>query len=90
MPSNLWSPRIRSVAQIAHTPVTSARHPSAKHRGLETRLPSKVFDFPPIFNSVERKRSFDFSTPLQDIATSLRTASNQLRDAGNVAGPSFC
>jgi Domain of unknown function (DUF4158) len=36
------------------------------------------FDFPPIFNSVERKRCFEFPTPLQDIATSLRTASNQL------------
>jgi hypothetical protein len=33
----------------------------------------EVFDFPPIFNSVERKRCFDFPTPLQDIATSLRT-----------------
>src|ERR1700694_2130455 len=38
----------------------------------------EVFDFPPIFNSVERKRCFDFPAPLQDIATSLRTASNQL------------
>jgi len=38
----------------------------------------EVFDFPPIFNSVERKRCFDFPTPLQDMATSLRTASNQL------------
>jgi hypothetical protein len=38
----------------------------------------EVFDFPPIFNSVERKRCFDFPTPLQDIAMSLRTASNQL------------
>ena len=36
----------------------------------------EVFDFPPIFNSVERKRCFDFPTPLQDIATSLRTAGN--------------
>ena len=34
----------------------------------------EVFDFPPIFNNVERKRCFDFPTPLQDIATSLRTA----------------
>ena len=38
----------------------------------------EAFDFPPIFNSVERKRCFDFPTPLQDIATSLRTAGNQL------------
>src|ERR1700730_15598295 len=38
----------------------------------------EVFDFPPVFNSIERKRCFDFPTPLQDIATSLRTAGNQL------------
>ena len=38
----------------------------------------EVFDWPSIFNSVERKRCFDFPTPLQDIATSLRTAGNQL------------
>jgi hypothetical protein len=38
----------------------------------------REFDLPPIFNSVERKRCFEFPTPLQDIATSLRTASNQL------------
>jgi hypothetical protein len=38
----------------------------------------EAVDFPPIFNSVERKRCFDFPTALQDIATSLRTASNQL------------
>jgi len=38
----------------------------------------EVFDWPPIFNSVQRKRCFDFPTPLQDIATSLRTAGNQL------------
>jgi TnpA family transposase len=38
----------------------------------------EVFDSPPIFNSAERKRCFDFPSPLQDIATSLRTESNQL------------
>ena len=38
----------------------------------------EVFDSPPIFNSVERKRSFDSPTPLKDIATSLRTSTNQL------------
>src|SRR5258708_37221801 len=43
-----------------------------------TSVEREVFDFPPVFNSVERKRCFDFPTPLQDIATSLRTASNQL------------
>src|SRR5450432_3778784 len=37
-----------------------------------------VFDSPPIFNSAERKRCFDFSAPLQDIATSLRTSTNQV------------
>jgi hypothetical protein len=38
----------------------------------------EVFDFPPMFNSAERKRYFDFPVPIQDIATSLRTATNQL------------
>jgi hypothetical protein len=38
----------------------------------------EVFDLPPTFNSAERKRCFDFPIPIQDIATSLRTASNQL------------
>src|SRR6266436_1829688 len=34
----------------------------------------EVFDFPPIFNSVERKRCFDFSTP-RAMARSLKCAS---------------
>jgi hypothetical protein len=38
----------------------------------------EAFDSPPTFNSVERKRCFDFPAPIQDIASSLRTASNQL------------
>jgi TnpA family transposase len=38
----------------------------------------EVFDLPPILNSAERKRYFDFPTPLKDIATSLRTAGNQV------------
>jgi len=37
-----------------------------------------AFDSPPIFNSAERKRHFDFPAPLQDIAMSLRTATNRL------------
>jgi TnpA family transposase len=37
-----------------------------------------VFDSPPIFNSAERKRCFDFPAPLKDIATSLRTSTNQV------------
>src|SRR5664279_3758243 len=31
-----------------------------------------------IFNSAERKRCFDFPAPLKDIATSLRTSTNQV------------
>jgi Domain of unknown function (DUF4158) len=38
----------------------------------------EAFDAPPIFNSAERKRCFDFPAPLQEIATSLRTATNQV------------
>jgi TnpA family transposase len=37
-----------------------------------------VFESPPLFNSAERKRCFDFPAPLQEIATSLRTATNQV------------
>ena len=37
-----------------------------------------VFEAPPIFNSAERKRCFDFPAPLQDIAASLRTSTNKL------------
>jgi TnpA family transposase len=37
-----------------------------------------VFDSPPIFNSAERKRFFDFPAPLQDLATNLRTSTNQV------------
>jgi hypothetical protein len=37
-----------------------------------------VFDSPPMFNSAERKRCFDFPVPLQDVATSLRTSANQV------------
>ena len=39
----------------------------------------EVFDLPPIFNSAERKRCFDFPVPIQDIASSLRTSTNQAR-----------
>src|ERR1022692_3478976 len=37
-----------------------------------------VVDSPPIFNSAERKRCFDFPAPLKDIAASLRTSTNQV------------
>ena len=36
------------------------------------------FDLPPIFNSAERKRCFDFPAPILQIATSLRTNTNQV------------
>ena len=42
------------------------------------RVERGVFESPPIFNSAERKRCFDFPAPLQEIATSLRTATNQV------------
>jgi TnpA family transposase len=37
-----------------------------------------TFETPPIFNSVERKRCFDFPIALQDIADGLRSSTNQL------------
>jgi hypothetical protein len=41
-------------------------------------LKQTVFEAPPVFNSAERKRCFDSPVALQDIATSLRTETNQL------------
>ena len=38
----------------------------------------EAFEFPPIFNSAERKRCFDFPLAIRDIAAGLRTATNQL------------
>jgi len=41
---------------------------------LNQRRGARCFDFPPIFNSVERKRCFDFSHAAPGpFATSLRT-----------------
>ncbi len=37
-----------------------------------------AFETPPVFNSLERKRCFDFPVALQEIASGLRSASNQL------------
>lgn len=37
-----------------------------------------VFESPPMFNSAERKRCFDFPAPIQELATRLRTTTNQL------------
>ena len=36
------------------------------------------FEFPPVFNSAERKRNFDFPVAIQQIAAELRTPTNQL------------
>ena len=60
-------------------------HPAFKGQGadhaayedLEQRRTRSVRS-PPIFNSAERKRCFDFPAPLQEIATSLRTSTNSL------------
>jgi hypothetical protein len=38
----------------------------------------EAFESPPLFNSVERKRCFDFPAALQDIADGLRSATNQV------------
>ena len=37
-----------------------------------------AFETPPVFNSVERKRCFDFPVALREIASGLRSPSNQL------------
>ena len=37
-----------------------------------------AFEFPPVFNSAERKRHFDFPVAIQQIAAELRTPTNQL------------
>jgi hypothetical protein len=38
----------------------------------------EAFDLPPVFNSAERKRYFDFHVAIPQIAASLRTPINQL------------
>src|SRR3954447_16108091 len=38
----------------------------------------EAFESPPLFNSVERKRCFDFPAALQNIAEGLRSATNQV------------
>src|SRR5262249_15116490 len=38
----------------------------------------EVFELPPIFNSVERERNFDFPMAIEQIAAGLRTPINQL------------
>ena len=41
-------------------------------------LEQEAFETPPVFNSVERKRCFDFPTAIEHIAAGLRTPTNQL------------
>ena len=41
-------------------------------------LEQEAFETPPAFNSVERKRCFDFPTAIEQIAASLRTPTNRL------------
>jgi len=38
----------------------------------------EAFESPPTFNSAERRRCFDFPAPIQQIASRLRTSTNQL------------
>ena len=38
----------------------------------------EAFELPPVLNSAERKRHFDFPVGVQQIAAELRTATNQL------------
>ena len=41
-------------------------------------IEQEAFEFPPVFNSAERKRHFDFPVAIQQIAAELRTPTNQL------------
>ena len=41
-------------------------------------IEQEAFEFPPVFNSAERKRHFDFPVAIQQIAAELRTSTNQL------------
>jgi hypothetical protein len=56
----------------------SGSRPSMPRMKILNSVEREAFDAPPIFNSAERKRRFDFPAPLQEIATSLRTATNQV------------
>lgn len=38
----------------------------------------EAFELPPVFNSVERKRNFDFPVAIEQIAAGLRTPTNRL------------
>jgi hypothetical protein len=46
------------------------REPPRPRLKILNSVEREAFDFPPIFNTVERKRCFDFPAALQDIATS--------------------
>jgi hypothetical protein len=41
-------------------------------------IEQEAFEFPPVFNSAERKRHFDFPVAIQQIAAELRAPTNQL------------
>src|ERR1700687_5536808 len=41
-------------------------------------IEQEAFEFPPVFNSAERKRHFDFPVAILQIAAELRTPANQL------------
>jgi len=41
-------------------------------------IEQEVFEKPPVFNSVQRKRFFDFPSEIQRIAAKLRTPTNRL------------
>ena len=41
-------------------------------------IEQEAFELPPVLNSAERKRHFDFPVGVQQIAAELRTATNQL------------
>ena len=42
------------------------------------RVEREAFESPPLFNSAERKRCFDFPSAIQETAAGLRSATNQL------------
>lgn len=42
------------------------------------RIEQEAFESPPLFNSAERKRHFDFPVAIQQIAAELRTSTNRL------------
>jgi Domain of unknown function (DUF4158) len=56
-------------------PSWSQRMPRMK---ILNSIEQEAFELPPVLNSAERKRHFDFPVGVQQIAAELRTATNQL------------